>query len=284
MRGWRFALSRRWFSYLGLAIIFAIACVALSRWQVDRTTEAQNANRLIERNFSSEPISVREALPTLTSFEQSAEWRQVSVTGTYLLAEQLLVRNRPYNGQPGFEVLVPLLLEDGRVFVVNRGYVPIGNRQDYPDHIPEPHTGVVTVTVHLQGNEPNPFGRTGVPGQLASVHLQDVATLVDKPTYTGAYGLVIAETPAAATLPVPRSKPVFDEGLHVSYAIQWLLFGVMAFFGLGYAVRQEYRLRNADDPDERERADERAQRLRAKPPTDADVEDEIVSRMPRPAR
>ena len=43
------------------------------------------------------------------------------LTGRYLLDEQVLVRNRPLNGQPGFEVLNPLLLDDGTVFVVDRG-------------------------------------------------------------------------------------------------------------------------------------------------------------------
>ena len=71
-------------------------------------------------------------------------------------------------------------------------------------------------------------------------------------------------------------KPVLDEGLHISYAIQWVLFGVMAFFGLGCAIRQEYRMRNADDPEERERADERARRKAERPRTDNEIEDEIL--------
>jgi cytochrome oxidase assembly protein ShyY1 len=276
MNGWRFAISRRWFGYLGLAIVFAAVCVGLSKWQVDRTNEAAAANNLVDRNYDSAPREVTEVLPSLTSFSASQQWVKVTLSGRYLLGEQVLVRNRPLNGQPGFEVLDPLLLGDGTVFVVDRGYLPIGNRQDAPDSIPEPRSGPVTVIVHLQAGEPNLAGRSGVKGQLATIHLPDVAKLVDKPTYTGAYGLMVSETPAAATRPTVLPKPTLDEGLHISYAIQWVLFGIMAFFGLGYAIRQEYRIRNADDPDEQERADERARRKAERPRSDDEVEDEIL--------
>jgi cytochrome oxidase assembly protein ShyY1 len=276
VNNWRFALSRRWFGYLAMAVVFAAICVGLSHWQVARLDETRTANQLISRNYNSTPAELSDELPTLTSYSPRQEWRQVTVTGRYLLDSQLLVRNRPLNGQPGFEVLDPLLLPDGRVFVVDRGYVPTGNHQDSPDVIPEPRSGTVTVTVHLQAGEPNLAGRSGVKGQLATVHLPDVAKLVERPTYTRAYGLMISETPAAATIPAPQPQPELDEGLHISYAIQWILFGVMAFFGLGYAIRQEYRLRNADDPEERERAEDRAQRRLAKPRSDAEVEDEIL--------
>lgn len=276
MNNWRFALSRRWFGYLAMAVVFAAICIALSHWQVARLDETRTANELISRNYNSEPSALADELPTLTSYSASQEWRQVTVTGRYLRDAQLLVRNRPLNGQPGFEVLDPLLLPDGRVFVIDRGYVPTGNRQDTPDVVPEPRSGTVTVTAHLQAGEPNLVGRTGVKGQLATVHLPDVAKLVDRPTYTRAYGLMISESPAASTIPAPQPQPQLDEGLHISYAIQWILFGIMAFFGLGYAIRQEYRLRNADDPEERERAEDREQRRLAKPRSDAEVEDEIL--------
>jgi hypothetical protein len=50
----------------------------------------------------------------------------------------------------------------------------------------------------------------------------------------------------------------------------------MGFIGLGWAVRQEYRIANEDDPAERERAAERARRKAAKPRSDAEIEDELL--------
>lgn len=280
MNRWQFAFSRRWFGYLGLAVIFAAVCVGLAQWQVARLTETRTANELVNRNYHSTPRPVGEVLPTLASFSATQQWSQVILSGSYLPNAQILVRNRPLNGQPGFEVLNPLLLADGTVFVVDRGYVPIGSHQDSPDNIPEPRSGSITVVVRLQAGEPTLQGRSATRGQIATVHLPEVAQLVDKPTYTGAYGLMVSESPAAKTRPSAMPQPELDEGLHISYAIQWVLFGIMAFFGLAYAIRQEYRMRNADDPEEQERAELREQKKLTKPRSDSEVEDEILETTP----
>ncbi|MBC7762790.1 MAG: SURF1 family protein [Candidatus Saccharibacteria bacterium] len=280
MNRWSFALSRRWFGYLALALVFAAVCVALSQWQVARLHETRSANELVDRNYHSTPVAVMSVLPTLTSYSPKQRWMQVELTGSYIADAQMLVRNRPLNGQPGFEVLNPLLLSDGNVFLVDRGYVPIGNTQDRPDHIPSPPAGTVTVIARLQAGEPTLAGRSDTPGELATIHLPDVATLVGKPTYTGAYGLMVSESPAADTRPTAKPQPQLDEGLHISYAIQWVIFGIMAFFGLWYAIRQEYRMRNADDPDEQERVEVRERKKLTKPRSDSEVEDEILETIP----
>ena len=280
MNRWRFAVSRRWFGYLALAIVFAAICVALSQWQVARLHETRAANELVDRNYHSTPRGIASVLPTLTSYSPKQRWMQVELTGSYLAEDQMLVRNRPLNGQPGFEVLDPLLLADGSVFIVDRGYLPIGNKQDRPDRIPPAPSGTVTVIVRLQAGEPTLAGRSDTPGELATIHLPDVARLVGLPTYTGAYGLMVSESPAADSRPTAKPQPQLDEGLHISYAIQWVIFGIMAFFGLWYAIRQEYRMRNADDPDEQERVEEQERKKLTKPRSDSEVEDEILETIP----
>lgn len=276
MNRWRFALSRRWFGYFALALVFAAICVGLSQWQVARLNETRTANELVDRNYHSVPVALDTALPTLTSYSPRQQWKQVVLTGTYLTDEQVLVRNRPLNGQPGFEVLDPLLLANGSVFIIDRGYLPIGNKQDRPDRIPSPRGGTVTVVVRLKGGEPTLSGRSDARGELATIHLPDLAKLVDKPTYTKAYGLMVSEIPAAAARPTAMPQPQLDEGLHISYAIQWVIFGIMAFFGLWYAIRQEYRMRNVDDPEEQQRAEVRERKKLTKPRSDSEIEDEIL--------
>ena len=50
----------------------------------------------------------------------------------------------------------------------------------------------------------------------------------------------------------------------------------MGFIGLGWAARQEYRTVNAEEPEEQDRAAERARRQAAKPRSDSDIEDELI--------
>jgi len=275
MKGWTFTLSRRWLGYLALVVAFAIACVCLSLWQLARRDEARQEITHVEQNWDAEARPIDEVLPELDSFDSDDKWVRVSLTGRYLTDDELLARGRPLDGNPGFEQLVPFMLENGTVFVVDRGWLAVGNEQDAPDTDPVPPQGLVTVVVRLKAGEPTVAGRSAPDGQIATVHLPTIAELVDAPTYTGAYGLLDTEDPTA-NRPKAFPKPVADEGPHLSYAFQWIVFGIMAFIGLGWAIRQEYRIRNADDPEERERAELRRLKAAAKPKSDAQIEDELL--------
>ena len=275
MRGWRFAFNRRWFGYLGIAILFAIGCVLLSNWQFDRRDEALVEVNRIEQNYDATPTPLAEALPALDTFDPDLKWTPVTMQGTYLVDEQLLVRNRPYSGQPGFEVLTPLLLKDGSVFIVDRGWVAPGAEQDLPDEVPAPPAGEVTVVAHLKAGEPSLAGRTAPAGQIPTIQLHEIDTLISQPMYTEAYGLLASESPAAAVRPAAAPKPEPDEGPHLSYAVQWIVFALFGFGGLAYALRQEYRLINADDPDQQRKAAIRRAKAATKR-TDADIEDELL--------
>jgi cytochrome oxidase assembly protein ShyY1 len=276
VKNWRFVISKRWFGYLAVAVVFAVVCLLLSNWQVSRLEEKKLENSRVLDNYENDPIPLDEALATPESWQEDLEWTPVSVTGSYLVDEQVLVRNRPRNGQPGFEVLTPLQLSNGSVFIVDRGWLPTGDAQDLPDVVPAPPTGDVTVTARLKPGEPALQGRSAAEGQIATVELAQFDDRIDAPVYTGAYGLMASETPAPAEdRPLPAFKPELDEGSHLSYALQWIVFGLLGFAFLGYAIREEYRHLNADDPAERARAAERERKRLAKR-SDADVEDDIL--------
>jgi cytochrome oxidase assembly protein ShyY1 len=278
--GWKFAFSRRWAGYLALTILFAIVCSGLGMWQLARRAEALAEINKVDSNFASAPVPVAEALPKLDAFDESRKWQPVVITGRYLAEDELLVRNRPLDANPGFEVLTPLSLADGTVFIVDRGWLPTGDNHDAPDSVPAAPAGQVTVVARLKAGEPSLAGRTASGNQIATINLHDIAKRLGMPTYTGAYGLMATEDPAPAERPVAVTRPVTDEGPHLSYAFQWFVFGLLAFIGLGWAVRQEYRSVNIDDPDERQRAAERSRRQAARPRSDAEVEDAVLDGRP----
>lgn len=273
---WGFVIQRRWFVYLAVAIVFAIGCVLLSQWQLDRRGERELEIGRVDRNFDAQPVQIDEALPSLDAFDSDQRWLPVEVTGTYLVEDQLLIRNRPYKGQPGYEVLTPLRLDDGRIFAVDRGWIPNGNRDDRPDAVPAPPEGRVTVVARLKASEDEIRGRGAPEGQLATIRLEDAATVWGEGTFTGAYGLLASESPAPSDpRPAAVERPKPDEGPHLSYAFQWIIFAIMGFVFLGYAIREEYRRVNSEDPEEKARAKKRAAKRAAKP-SDADIEDELI--------
>ncbi|MFM9272709.1 SURF1 family protein [Pseudarthrobacter sp. NKDBFgelt] len=247
---YRFLFSSKWLGYLLLAAIFASACVFLGRWQMDRRAETLAEINRVVTNYSATPIPFAEAREQFSELDPAMEWTQVELRGTYLTDGQRVVRNRPLNGQPGYEVVVPFRLDSGETVVIDRGWLPIGNNNPgAPDSVPEPPAGDVTAVVRLK--HPEPELQRGAPeGQLASIDLAAYSGQLGYPLLTGAYGQLASETPPAAEMPFPFPKPSTEEGTHLSYSLQWFAFGVLMFVGFGYAARQQARNAAIDAEDD----------------------------------
>ncbi|WP_207345991.1 SURF1 family protein [Arthrobacter sp. E3] len=252
MKTYKFLFSSRWLGYFAMALVFAIACVALGNWQMNRRNAVvENINK-IQQNYSGTVVDYADAATNFDALDPAKEWTQVRLKGTYQTADQRVVRNRPLNGAAGYEVVVPLRLENGDTVIIDRGWLPIGNKvPGHPDTVPQPEAGVVTVVARLKPAEPQ-LNRGAPEGQLASIELNDYAAQLNYPIKTGAYGQLASETPAAASNPVPFPAPSIDEGSHLSYALQWIAFGILAFVGFGYAARMQ---RRNDDYDALEAAE-----------------------------
>lgn len=282
--------AARWAMYVGVAILFAIACAFLSNWQFSRNAERSEQLELVANNYDATPVALGDLLAPGAELTPSDEWRPVRLEGRYLADEQLLVRNRAHGGSAAYEQLVPFRLDDGRTLLVDRGWLPPGNSQSLPDDIPDPPSGEVTVEVRLRPGEAAPTsGRTAEAGQVPTINLGLVAEQTG-PLEPGAYGLLMSETPAPATAPLTVDPPSNDPGPYLSYAIQWILFALMGFGFITYVIVSERRLRREDAEDDDDdvvpaaapvRADEGRRRVdpvalhRArKLPRDRDADDE----------
>jgi cytochrome oxidase assembly protein ShyY1 len=247
---YRFLFSSKWLGYLLLAAIFAAACVGLGRWQMDRRAETLAEINRVLSNYSAPPVTFTQARDEFISLDAEREWTQVELRGSYDAAGQRIVRNRPLNGQPGYEVVVPFKLDNGETVVIDRGWLPIGNNNPgHPDSVPAPPQGEVTVIARLKPAEPE-LQRGAPDGQLASIDLPAYSAELGYPLLTGAYGQLASESPSVADMPFPFPKPSTEEGTHLSYSLQWFAFGVLMFVGFGYAARQQARNAAIDAEDE----------------------------------
>jgi cytochrome oxidase assembly protein ShyY1 len=252
---YRFLFSSKWLGYLLLAAVFATACVFLGRWQMDRRAEALAEISRITTNYSAAPVPFAELKDQFRKLDPQREWTQVELKGSYDVAGQRVVRNRPLNGQPGYEVVVPFRLDTGETVVIDRGWLPIGNNNPgRPDSVPAPPAGNVTVVARLKHAEPE-LQRGAPEGQLASIDLAAYSAQLGYPLLTGAYGQLAAESPSVSEMPIAFPKPSTEEGTHLSYSLQWFAFGVLMFIGFGYAARQQARNAVIDAEDAEDSAD-----------------------------
>ncbi|GAA2023756.1 hypothetical protein GCM10009819_03150 [Agromyces tropicus] len=297
MSGWRFLVAPRWAGYLALVIVFAIACSALGTWQLNRRAEALAEVARIDANYDAEPIPLADALPDPAGFDIDQRWQVVSASGKYLTQAEVVVRNRPFQGSTGFEVITPFLLDDGTVFMVDRGWIP-QDSDGRPSEIAPPPSGEVEVVARLKAGEDTIAGRTSSGSELATIDLDEVSDRIGAPAYTGAYGILVQDGADAGDPPLALPRPVRDEGPHLSYALQWFVFALLAFVALGWFANQERRALAGDardgdadgsgdgEPPRGPRAGSRPPRRTAPQPrparsgrrSDADVEDEILDR------
>lgn len=271
--GWSFLRSRRWLGYYALLLIFAIACVWLGNWQFERRAEARAEIARIDANYDAPAVPLAEALPDPAAFDEDAlKWQTVEARGVYE-GEPFLARNRPGAGGVGSNLVQALRLDDGRVFFVDRGWVQIAGTEEVTEPLPEPPSGEVTVHARLRASEPAIAGRTSSGRSVPSINLSELAEGFDGATFTGAYGQLVSESPAGEH-GLLAQRPERDEGPHLSYALQWYVFILIALVGVGYAARLEHRSLNAAAAAERGEPPQPSRRRRGR--SDSEEEDALL--------
>jgi cytochrome oxidase assembly protein ShyY1 len=155
--------------------------------------------------------------------------------------------------------------------VVERGWIAADSDLN-PSNTFLPSESVKSLVARVRLGETIP-NRESPGGQLTSINLPEIKELTDFDVEQGFYLRMVTESPSESSYPQPLSRPVLDEGNHLSYAVQWIIFAVMGFFALFWAIRQEQEFRRMEkDPTYVPRS------LRRKANADSNVEDEILDR------
>src|SRR5205085_6343409 len=111
---WRFLLRPGWLALIVAVISFAIlAFTVLAPWQFRRAAQRADRNTAIEHSFSTPPRPLRDVLASHAEPDKATEWRPVQASGHYLPSAEMVVRLRTVQGEPAYEVVVPMQLADG---------------------------------------------------------------------------------------------------------------------------------------------------------------------------
>jgi cytochrome oxidase assembly protein ShyY1 len=261
----------RWTGWFLVASVFAVACVGLASWQIDRRSEAVSKIERVAANYDLDPVALEEVSSLDTDSVVAYEWRLVEFSGNYITEDAWLVRNRAIAGQPGFVQIVPFETETGATVVVERGWIAADSYLN-PSRALLPSEANKTIIARVRLGEVIP-NRDSPTGQLTSINLPEIRELLAQELETNFYLRMVTESPAEDSNPQPLSRPVLDEGNHLSYAVQWIIFAAMGFFAFFWAIRQEQEYRRMDkDPSYVPRA------ARRKANADSSIEDEILDR------
>jgi cytochrome oxidase assembly protein ShyY1 len=231
---YRFLLRPKWIGFHLLVVVAIVAMINLGFWQLRRLDQRREFNATVEARYDAEPVPIDELL-TPDVVPDEVEWRPVTARGTYLGDETVHVVNRSQNGRAGDNIVVPLELADGRLLLVNRGFVPLGVVA------PAAPEGGVELVGRLRPSQERRLGQLSDPGEgrLTEVQRVDIPRLAQQldGELVDMYVDLIRSDPADSPVVEPVTPPDLSEGSHLSYAVQWFIFSICVAVGWVLAVR-----------------------------------------------
>ena len=230
---------------LALVLIGTGVCVRLGFWQLSRLQEKREANAELRQTMEEPPMDI-----DANTVLEAVDRRRVRLRGHFDERVQILLSGRSYKHSPGVHVVTPFVIDaegrevagEARAVLVDRGWMsaPDAVRARPQDH-PEPGERTVVGVAHAIARVRD-FAWRRLHTEPDSVTLWSARTLdVDSLAGRIPYAVppyVVAELPGEGVPEIPaRAAPTpLDEMMHLSYAIQWFLFGSILLFGSAFVA------------------------------------------------
>ena len=209
----------------------------LGFWQLNRLDQKREFNSVLQSHSSTPIQTLDKAVPDKWN-KESSEWMRVTITGSYDPSKAVTIINRSQDGTAGYNSVVPFTSLNQRTILVNRGFVPLVMEP------PIAPTGEIEIIGYLRASQTRSalgpidskeagnteFQRFDIP--LISAHVGK--------TIEPMFLQLIAESPAdASQWPAKVALPPLDEGTHMSYALQWFFFCLVALTAWIVVVRRK---------------------------------------------
>ncbi|HEY2416738.1 MAG TPA: SURF1 family protein [Steroidobacteraceae bacterium] len=217
-----------------LTLLAVLAFFQLGRWQWHR---AEQKRVLVAAFYAGD-----RAVQPLAGHSSAAlpRYAQVRARGHYDGEHQFLLDNMSHDGRPGYEVLTPLLLEGGGTLMVNRGWVPLTvSRRQLPviavdDSVsvsPAGKLDALPVAGIALGHLPPDHGPQW-PKLTSFPVMADLSTALARPLE--ARQLLLNPDEPYGYLRDWKPNTSFGPEGHISYAVQWWGFALLALGLYGF--------------------------------------------------
>ena len=215
----------------------------LGFWQLSRLDEKRNFNSVLSTHSSTPVQSLDVAVPAKWN-KATSEWLRVSVTGSYDFSKAVTIINRSQDGTAGYNSVVPFTSTNNRTILVNRGFVPLVMEA------PVAPTEEIEIIGYLRASQSRsalgPIDSTEAGNtEFQRFDIPLISAHVGK-TIEPMFLQLITESPAGESQwPAKVALPPLDEGTHMSYALQWFFFCLVAFTAWVVVIRRKITQVNA---------------------------------------
>lgn len=206
--------------------------MALGIWQVQRLEEKEALIARIKIAQEAAPVTT---IPDNETALKDLEFHYVKLKGIWLGDAEFHVAARYFKGNVGYHIFRPLMLADGRVALINRGWVPAAKKDMTTRSETKVHGKVALKAMVRIGADRNYFTPMNQPekNMWFGRDVDDMAKYADIKNVIPATFDVIGEQDTK-TLPIPSTGEIALRNDHLSYIVTWfgIALGILVIFTL----------------------------------------------------
>ena len=209
-----------------IALALVLLCIWAADWQYTRGVDRQARNNVIEERIARSAIDLAARDTNLAN----NEWQSVTTSGRFDSSQQILLRNRYWEGKYGYEVLTLFTSSSGEKFWVDRGWVKAGATATTPPDVTSVPDNDVSITGRLRLDSSLPRGSffaLPASGQGLVSELNAQSQMDTEKFYID----LLSGSDPSLTPTSPAQLPPLSDGPHKAYALQWLFFGGLIIYG-----------------------------------------------------
>jgi surfeit locus 1 family protein len=207
-----------------LALILVALCLVAANWQYERGVARHAKNFDIEANTAKPTISLEELLETENLKDN--EWRTISIQGSFLKQNEVLLRNR-YNseGKYGYQYLT-LFQSLDKQFWIDRGWVKAGATALERPALPVTPSEEIEIIGRVRLDSSLPRGSFfALPAAGNLISSWNLKSKVETEDFY--IDLISGE---GVTPDTPAELPELSDGPHMAYALQWIFFAGLIIY------------------------------------------------------
>ena len=240
--------SRKWLLFTVLIVLSMVLFVRLGFWQLDRLEQKRTYNAIMAERWRETPFDL--SAMSLPQNLDDLEFRRIQAEGDFDYANQIILKSQIYYDAPGIALVTPFVFAEGQAILVARGWVPAdqASPQSLAQLLEPPGAPVIGL---IKPSQAPPNGQPSLPPATPQTEWFriDIPAIQAQMPYVlqPAWIQQLPETGRPIDrLPIREEPMALNEGNHMSYAVQWFSFALIA--GFGYIMFVRYRERLALHP------------------------------------
>ena len=222
-------------------IMSILGLLALGGWQISRMEWKENIITNIATANEQAPLTF-DQIPDKAEDYAELGFRKAKIRGTFISDVEFHIAARFHKSQQGYHVHTPFRMEDDRIILLNRGWIPVDlkNPEQRPDSIAE---GWQELEVQIRtDNDATSYTHENQPINNMWFHKEIEIMSADSSYKLVPFAADVVGDNNQKTLPVPSSGDIDLRNDHFQYSLTW--FG-MALCILLFYVGGHYKKKDA---------------------------------------